>query len=154
MRSANKKHGNVADIEVTVPGSQLEIIEAWDAKYGKPYLRDELEELNEKLRDHLETKVAGFVVDKTPHLSNEITVRVTEIESIHDLEIYIMSFDDWAQQMLGQAGDDMDELALQWLLAFAESLCQRRRDRAPIDEPADTWVRKLNAHAINFFNLK
>lgn len=154
MRSANKKHGNVADIEVTIPGSQLEIIEAWDAKYGKPYLRDELEELNEKLRDHLETKVAGFVVDKAPQLSNEINVRVNEIESIHDIEIYIMSFDDWAQQMLEQAGQEIDELAKQWLLAFAESLCQMRRERAPIDEPADTWVRKLNSQAIVFFGLK
>lgn len=154
MRSANKKHGNVADIEVTVPGSQLEILEAWDAKYGKPYLRDELEELNEKLHDHLEIKIAGFVVDKDPQLSEEIIVRVAEIESIHDVEIYILPFDDWARQMLEQAEEDIDELTIQWLIAFAESLCQRRRDRAPIDEPADAWVRKLNFDAVKFFNLK
>ncbi len=153
MRSANKKHGNVADIEVTIPGSRLEIIEAWDAKYGKPYLRDELEELNEKLRDHMETHVAGFVVDKTPNVTDDISNRMSEIESSHDVEIYIMSFSDWAQQLLAQAGDDMDELASQWLIAFAESLCQRRRERAPIDEPADAWVRKLDAHAIRFFDL-
>ena len=153
MRSANKKHGNVGDIEVTIPGSKLEIIEAWDAKFGKPYLRDELEGLNEKLRDHFETKIAGFVVDKAPRLSNEITVRVTEIESIHDVEIYIMSFNKWSQQMIEQAGENSHELALQWLLAFAESLCQRRRDRAPIDEPADIWVSKLNSYANNFFKL-
>ena len=36
MRSANKKHGNVGDIELTENGI---ITEAWDAKYGKPYLR-------------------------------------------------------------------------------------------------------------------
>lgn len=41
MRSANKKHGNVADIEVTAPNNGDYVIEAWDAKYGKPYLRDE-----------------------------------------------------------------------------------------------------------------
>ncbi len=153
MRSANKKHGNVADIEITIPGSQLEIIEAWDAKYGKPYLRDELEELNEKLRDHIETQVAGFVVDKSPNITDDISNRMSEIEAIHNVEIYIMSFNDWAQQLLEQAGDDINELALQWLIGFAESLCQRRRERAPIDEPADAWVRKLDVHAISFFGL-
>ena len=46
MRSANKKHGNVGDIELM---ELSVIVEAWDAKYGKPYLRDELEELRDKL---------------------------------------------------------------------------------------------------------
>jgi hypothetical protein len=153
MRSANKKHGNIADVEVTIPGSRLEVIEAWDAKYGKPYLRDELEELNEKLRDHLETQVAGFVVDKAPMLTDDISNRISEIESIHNVKICIMSFGEWAQQLLEQAGDAVDELALQWLIAFTESLCQRRRERAPIDEPSDAWVRNLDAYAMDFFDL-
>ena len=33
MRSANKKHGNVGDVELTENGI---IIKSWDAKYGKP----------------------------------------------------------------------------------------------------------------------
>lgn len=144
MRSANKKHGNVADIEVTLHGSSFEIIEAWDAKYGKPYLRDELEELNEKLRDHSETLVAGFVVDKEPQLVPEITERRDEIAAIHNVEIYLLSFETWARQQLTQAGDQIDALARDWLLAFVETLCQKRRQRAPIDEPADLWVRQLN----------
>ncbi len=37
MRSANKKHGNIGDLEVL---EKSNIIEAWDAKYGKAYLRD------------------------------------------------------------------------------------------------------------------
>ena len=44
MRSANKKHGNVGDIELL---EDRQIVEAWDAKYGKSYLRDEIEELSE-----------------------------------------------------------------------------------------------------------
>jgi len=49
MRSANKKHGNIGDIELSFSPQGNDIIESWDAKYGKTYLRDELEELNEKL---------------------------------------------------------------------------------------------------------
>lgn len=44
MRSANKKHGNIGDIELL---EDRQIVEAWDAKYGKSYLRDEIEELSE-----------------------------------------------------------------------------------------------------------
>lgn len=37
MRSANKKHGNVADIEIVGGGlGRSYVVEAWDAKYGKP----------------------------------------------------------------------------------------------------------------------
>ena len=36
MRSANKKHGNIGDIELM---EGHDIIESWDAKYGKSYLR-------------------------------------------------------------------------------------------------------------------
>ena len=142
MRSANKKHGNIGDIEVTIGAGTLEIREAWDAKYGKPYLRDELEELNEKLNDHLETELVGFVVDQPPILKGEILDRLQEIEEIHGVEVKILSFEDWIELQLVQ-GDDKHKLALEWLLALSETLCQKRRDRAPIDEPADAWVAEL-----------
>ncbi len=142
MRSANKKHGNIGDIEVTIGSGSLEIREAWDAKYGKPYLRDELEELNEKLNDHLETERVGFVVDQSPVLKAEILDRLQEIEQIHEVEIKILSFEDWIDLQLAH-NDDKHQLAMEWLLALAETLCQRRRDRAPIDEPADAWVAEL-----------
>ncbi|MCP4415205.1 MAG: hypothetical protein GY805_01190 [Chloroflexi bacterium] len=153
MRSANKKHGNVADVELTIPGTQFEILEAWDAKYGKPYLRDELEELNEKLREHSETNVAGFVIDKEPHLTVDIVARIEELQSIHDVDIFLLSFNDWAEQTLSQAGVEQDKTALEWLSAFTESICQRRRDRAPIDEPSDEWVQSLRAIANEFFGI-
>jgi hypothetical protein len=36
MRSANKKHGNIGDIEITTgKRDSLHIVESWDAKYGK-----------------------------------------------------------------------------------------------------------------------
>ncbi len=142
MRSANKKHGNIGDIEVTIGTGTLEIREAWDAKYGKPYLRDELEELNEKLNDHLETELVGFVVDQPPALKEEILDRLQEIEEIHQIEVKILSFENWIELQLAQA-DDKHKLTMEWLLALSEALCQKRRDRAPIDEPADAWVAEL-----------
>lgn len=150
MRSANKKHGNVADVEVTVAGSSLEILQAWDAKYGKPYLRDELEELNEKLRNHMETELVGFVVDQNPIIKPEIIHRIREIEEIHGVKIYIVDFVDWVNQHLLLAGNEIHLFSHEWLMAFTESLCQLRRDRAPIDEPSDTWVRSLGAFALNW----
>lgn len=153
MRSANKKHGNVADVELTVAGTKFEILEAWDAKYGKPYLRDELEELNEKLREHSETNIVGFVVDSEPNLTQDIVARIEELQSIHDVEIYLLSFSNWSKQTLSHAGVEQDKTALDWLVAFAESICQRRRDRAPIDEPSDEWVQSLMIIATEFFGL-
>lgn len=150
MRSANKKHGNIADVEVLVSGSVVEILEAWDAKYGKTYLRDELEELNEKLYDHSETEVVGFVIDRTPELRPEIIQRMNELAEIHGVNVSISSFDQWVSRFLSYAGEEVHELAREWLLAFTESLCQLRRERAPIDEPADVWVRQLGEFAANW----
>ncbi len=147
MRSANKKHGNVADVEVTIAGSDFEILQAWDAKYGKPYLRDELEELNEKLRDHMETEIVGFVVDQYPVIKPEIIRRMEEIEEVHGVKVFIKDFVQWASQQLLITGDDVDTCGCEWLLAFTESLCQLRRDRAPIDEPSDNWVKNLGIFA-------
>jgi hypothetical protein len=147
MRSANKKHGNIGDIEITARKGGLEIIEAWDAKYGKPYLRDELEELNEKLQDHPETRMAGFVVDGSPNLKKEIVEREQEIEQLHDIKIEIHGFEEWAHGQSELAKIEESKLAFKWIIAFAESLCQLRRDRAPIDEPSDVWVDELFKYA-------
>jgi hypothetical protein len=148
MRSANKKHGNIGDIEVITKTGGLEILEAWDAKYGKPYLRDELDEVNEKLEDHSETEVVGFVVDSEPNRKEEIQARKTEIEQLYDVKVYIQSFEEWvkfqASRAIGMRASDMGK---QWVLAFSESLCQMRRDLAPIDEPSDAWVTALADHA-------
>jgi len=144
MRSANKKHGNVGDIEITIPGSSMAIKESWDAKYGKSYLRDELEELNDKLCDHPETEVAGFVVDSAPNLKDEITSRVAEIEALYNVKISLDYFDNWVKGQMERVTTSKAKLAADWLIAFAESLCQRRRNRAPIDEPCDIWVQELN----------
>lgn len=153
MRSANKKHGNVGDVELTMGKDTLAILEAWDAKYGKPYLRDELEELNEKLENHPETRVVGFVVDRAPDLRDEILHRMHEIEQVHNVEVQIVDFEHWVSDQLAETGDDADKISRAWLIAFAESLCQRRRERAPIDEPADAWVTHLSEQAHRWMQM-
>lgn len=148
MRSANKKHGNIGDIEIIKKVGGLEILEAWDAKYGKPYLRDELDEVNEKLEDHSETETVGFVVDTAPNLKNEIQERIEEIVQLHDVKVYTQSFEEWVKTQVTRASwANPVELGRQWMMAFSESLCQMRRELAPIDEPADAWVNALREHA-------
>lgn len=151
MRSANKKHGNIGDIEITTgKRDNLHIVESWDAKYGKAYLRDEMEELHEKLGEHPETKLAGFVVDANPNLKPEIKKRIEELEQNHNVQIEIVEFDDWISRQAMRVSIPGKQIASLWLNAFAESLCQVRRDRAPIDEPADSWVRELRTFAETF----
>ena len=147
MRSANKKHGNVGDIEIVKRLGGLEIVEAWDAKFGKLDLRDELEELNEKLEDHPETEVAGFVVDATPNIKPDIQARLEELEQIHDVKIEIIGFDAWVKKQSARIGPNPSSVGVLWITAFCESLCQKRRERAPIDEPCDAWVDLFIAYA-------
>jgi hypothetical protein len=151
MRSANKKHGDIADIQVMSSPDALDIIEAWDAKFGKPYLRDELEELDEKLRSHPETEIAGFVVETDPIINQEIRERVIEIEEEHGIEIKLLSFDDWVKSSIKKYTGETGKLVLDWLTAFVESLCQLRREMAPIDEPSDLWVAELERALCKYF---
>jgi hypothetical protein len=142
MRTANKKHRNVADIEVVSMDDNEMIIEAWDAKYGKPYLLDELNELLDKLQLR-SLEIVGFVVEREPDLRPEILNRISEISESTETEIKILSLRDWIELYLNrlQQQELRDEIAREWIIAYIESLCQRRRDRAPIDEPADLWVK-------------
>jgi hypothetical protein len=144
MRSANKKHGNIGDIEIVRKQGGLEILESWDAKYGKPYLRDELDEVSEKLDDHSETAVVGFVTDCQPSLKREIIARCQEIHELHQVDVFIQSFEEWVKCQAGRiAGPHQKSIPSDWIIAFGESLCQMRRDLAPIDEPSDSWVESL-----------
>ena len=140
MRSANKKHGNIGDIEITLSDGNMDIVEAWDAKYGKTYLRDELEELNDKLKIHPQATIAGFITDKKPNLKEEILIRMNEIREIYDTEISIMEFSEWIHYQIQIYELDSEKIGAMWLTAIAESICQYRRNIAPIDEPTTEWV--------------
>jgi multidrug efflux pump subunit AcrB len=148
LREFLESVGNIGDIEITGGKREsLQILESWDAKYGKAYLRDEIEELNEKLQEHPEARIAGFVVDENPNLKPEIEERIKELEQIHNVRIEIVGFDSWVSQQATRIELPEKQIAGNWLLAFAESLCQMRRDRAPIDEPSDSWVKQLRLFA-------
>ncbi len=140
MRSANKKHGNIGDIEITESEGNMDILEAWDAKYGKTYLREELEELNDKLIFHPQATIAGFVTDQIPNLKSEIKARMQEIEEIHGTVIRIMEFREWVDMQVLNYDIDTRNIGEKWLIAILESICQKRRELAPIDEPTTEWV--------------
>lgn len=141
MRSANKKHGNVGDIELTAGGV---IVESWDAKYGKPYLKEELEELRDKLLTHPGCKTAGFVADPTVDLRQEIAERKREIERETSANIYLFTFDQWVEyKITGTSEAQKNALGYRWLKALVESFAQKRPALAPIDEPCDAWIEDL-----------
>lgn len=141
MRSANKKHGNVGDIELTEDGV---IFESWDAKYGKPYLRDELEELRDKLLTHPDCRVAGFVVDSAVDMRRDIVDRKNELQVETATEIFLYSFDQWVDYEVAQLTDGQrNQLGYRWLKAVVESFAQKRLHIAPIDEPCDAWISDL-----------
>jgi len=140
MRSANKKHGNVGDVELLENG---EIIESWDAKYGKTYLRDELEELIDKLLDQPALAIVGFVTSDPPDHGGELDLRIQEIEDLADLRLEIIAFSTWIDHQFNRSLVSEDILARAWLIAFTESIAQRRRWIAPIDEPCQRWLELL-----------
>lgn len=146
MRSANKKHGNIGDIELLKNNS---IIESWDAKYGKNYLSDEIDEVSEKLKLHNKARIVGFVTFDSPVVDTVINEKINKVKITHGINIEIMSFNDWVKSIYDRVEElellKKDDLSRYWLLAYAESLAQKRRDIAPIDEPCFEWVTSLRS---------
>jgi len=152
MRSANKKHGNVGDVELL---ENRQIVEAWDAKFGKSYLRDEIEELTDKLSDHPEVRVVGFVTSAEPEHLDELEARMKDIEEQFNVTLRIIPFKSWVldqiQRAVQEGGITSSDLSSAWLRAFAETIAQKRRYIAPIDEPCyrrlELLKSILHAHA-------
>jgi hypothetical protein len=146
MKSANKKHGNIGDIELLdVDG---DIIESWDAKYGKSYLRDELEELNDKLFDQDKIRIAGFVTSIPPERLGELEPRMDEIASLlPGLSLSILTLAEWTALQYNRAINGSTasekEISERWVKAYVESIAQLRREWAPIDEPCVQWLESL-----------
>ncbi len=116
MRSANKKHGNIGDIELL---ENRQIVEAWDAKYGKSYLRDEIEELSEKLEVHPVIRKAGFVTSLEPERIDELKPRCQEIEEIFGISLEILTFEKWIEEQFSRTFEQEivteNELASGWI---------------------------------------
>jgi len=141
MRSANKKHGNIGDIELLERPNTMIIVEAWDAKYGKSYLRDELEELKDKLEAHPETRIAGFITNEEPILNKEILERKCELEEIFGINIKIESIYTWYNNTILEynIGSEIEFLK-SWTKMFFNYLCLKQYSIAPIDEPTYNWI--------------
>jgi hypothetical protein len=143
MRSANLKHSNFGDIELTL---HEEIVTSWDAKYAKANLREELEELDSKFTSNTPPSIFGFVTSVKPELTFEIIKRMNELSGEHVVSISILKLGDWIFQQAEaavNAGVQEHELSEHWLMAYTESLAQRRRAKAPIDEPCFEWLKSL-----------
>jgi len=141
MRSANKKHGNVGDIELKEGG---DILESWDAKYKKPYLIDELSELEDKLETAPRVATAGFVTDSQPDLASDVVNKMQDIENEFDTEVKILSLHEWLDYQIDlNYVSDKDALGAAWIRALVESLTLNRIDIAPIDEPCEKWVEDI-----------
>lgn len=138
MRSANKKHGNVGDIELK-EGKQ--ITEAWDAKYGKSYLYEELGELQDKLEYNPGVIIAGFIVNDTLDLKPEIIEKQEEVSIVTETDIKLFTFRDWVSYKLDYIPvEERDDFARDWLVAVVESFARKRLDVAQIDEPCEGWL--------------
>lgn len=144
MRTANLKHGNLGDVEV-LSGSLP--VEAWDAKYDQPYLSDALEELVEKIQSFDVADLRfGYILFPNKKAYSEVDRKIEEIDEQFGLKVQVLSFDAWVHEQLARSqeiGVSEDVLAKAWLRAYAESLGQRRRDQAPIDEPTFDWIASL-----------
>jgi len=144
MRSANKKHGNIGDVELL---EDDQIVESWDAKYGKGYLREEIEEAIEKLKNHDYVKIIGFVTNIEIERPTEISKRIEEIEQLYSIDFEVVGFADWVNRIFDIALNAKitteEALSQKWLITYCEYLSQRRRNNAPIDEPCLDWVTSI-----------
>jgi hypothetical protein len=144
MRTANLKHGNIGDVEVL---SGNVVVEAWDAKYDQPYLLDALDELIEKIRKRDASELQfGYVLLPQKKAYSDVDRKVAEIADLFGMNVQIVTFDEWVREQFARgqhAGILEERLAQAWLRAYAESLGQKRRTQAPIDEPTFDWVKSL-----------
>lgn len=141
MRSANKKHGNIGDIELR---DGKVIVESWDAKYGKPYLYEELSELKDKLEFNPGVQTAGFIVDSNLRLKKEVVDRQAEYSVVTGVSIKLMEFVDWVKfETEDLSSGHKKKIAFEWIKAVVETFARKRIDIAPLDEPCEEWLNDL-----------
>lgn len=138
MRSADKKHGNVADVELADASKNIKI--AFDGKYGKSDLENDLREIEGKLKANPSCEELVYVTRGKKSLTSSEATTVENLEETYDIEIRVESFRQIAEEWLDEYNSDY---AREWIKAYTESLAQRRRDKAPIDEPTIGWLEDL-----------
>lgn len=140
MRSADKKHGNVGDIEVERDDGSIKT--AWDAKMGRSSIYNSLTTLDEKLSANPRISRVAYVIDDSPTYSEQVKEEQRRLESEYDVTIDILSFNDFTSKWLDELNTQLAD-SKNWLTAYSETICQRRRDRAPVDEPTEEWANSL-----------
>lgn len=144
LRTANRKHGNIGDIEVL---HGVRIVEAWDAKYGIQHLGDPINELEAKVAERDGTDLRfGFVLLPRRKRFAEVERRKAEILAAYRLQVEEYTLPEWAGVQFERAAEAdraENKVAAAWLVAYVESLTLRRRERAPIDEPTLGWLTSL-----------
>ncbi len=134
--------GHNPAITVTHPSDASHIHTAWDVNTGRLDMAAKLDQLEGLLQAHPEIQRLGVIVENGPSVDPAIDDRLATIEDQHNVEICITTFDDLCKELLEElvsAGVDYS----QWLIAYAETLIHRRRNRAPLNEPTREWVEIL-----------
>jgi len=66
---------------------------------------------------------------------------------LYQIKVEICGYDEWVGNQFEKCLDsglvDEKQLSGDWLVAYVESLGQKRRDIAPIDEPCGIWINEL-----------
>lgn len=145
MKSANKKNKNIGDIDIVEEDNIKHIYEAWDCKYGKTYLYNELCELEEKLHD--ETIIAGFISNDKIEIKDEVTSKIEDIkDNFPEIEIKLYSFEEFVKykfEKYNLKDKKINEFAYKWLKAYINSLANKNINKVIIDEPNLVWMREL-----------
>ncbi|NEP84390.1 MAG: hypothetical protein F6K17_07110 [Okeania sp. SIO3C4] len=93
--------------------------------------------------------MAGFVTSVKLQRQSELISRCQELEEEFGISLEIITFTDWIKNKFNQAIKEgfmtEEKLASAWLIAYTESLAQKRRNIAPIDEPCQQWLTTLKA---------
>ena len=62
----------------------------------------------------------------------------------HNVKIHIVDFKTWVFSQIEQHSLDYNEVGKIWLIALVETICLKRRDIAPIDEPTNQWIEEFS----------
>ena len=119
---------------------------AIDAKFGKKYLREEIEEIFEKFAHHHAIQDVIFLTDEPALINAEIIERISEIEEMTGVLIEIIDLDSWLKTLIDElieAGIPVADFNQNWLRHYCEYFGQRDRMMAPIDEPCEAWIDEL-----------
>lgn len=110
---------------------------------------EQLEELNEKIVEHPELRLVGFVTSVIPERLEELENRKQDIQTATGVQIEIWTLSEWVHKQfdgaIAQIATSEQAIATAWLVAYGETLALQRLEQAPIEEPCYHWLQTLHA---------